>query len=106
MQLTDVEAIEKYDAGLVLCAWMDIGHDWTPAWRARGVREYVLIGDLSTDEPSYSLNNQHPGYARLLLEEVSREMWDPRSAPPEGGRRTTSLCAVAFRRDEFASSRA
>ena len=44
--MRDGEAIARHRPALVLCAFMTAGEDWTPAWRAAGVDEYVLIGDL------------------------------------------------------------
>jgi len=49
---TDVEplpyatALARYQPGIVLCAWMPLGEDWTPAFRAcPAVTDYILIGE-------------------------------------------------------------
>ena len=63
------DAIARHRPALVLCAFMTAGEDWTPAWRAAGVDEYVLIGDLGATAKAYSLNGDHGGYERVLLEE-------------------------------------
>ena len=67
--MRDGEAIARHRPALVLCAFMTAGEDWTPAWRAAGVDEYVLIGDLGHGKGVYSLNGDHGGYERVLLEE-------------------------------------
>jgi hypothetical protein len=105
--LSSDAALAQLRPSLVLCAFMGIGQDWTPAWREAGVAEYVLIGALGEGEHSYRcLNEPAPsGYAKLLLEDVSRELIDPadpgRAAgadEPAGRRGSSTLCAVAFRR--------
>lgn len=44
--LSYTEALARTQPALVLCAWMPLAEDWTPAFRAcPSVREYVLIGE-------------------------------------------------------------
>jgi hypothetical protein len=39
-------ALARYQPGIVLCAWMPLGEDWTPAFRAcPAVADYILIGE-------------------------------------------------------------
>lgn len=39
-------ALARYRPALVLCSWMPLGEDWTPAFRAcPSAREYLLIGE-------------------------------------------------------------
>ena len=40
------EALARYRPAFVLCSWMPLGEDWTPAFRAcPSVRDYLLIGE-------------------------------------------------------------
>mmetsp|Transcript_20390 Transcript_20390/g.68983 ORF Transcript_20390/g.68983 Transcript_20390/m.68983 type:complete len:287 (-) Transcript_20390:86-946(-) len=96
----DGDAIARHRPALVLCAFMTAGEDWTPAWRAAGVDEYVLIGDLGHGKGAYSLNGDHGGYERVLLEEVSAELLEAGQAALEGTpcEGAGYLVAVAFRR--------
>ena len=107
IKLASDAALAQLRPALVLCAFMGIGQDWTPAWRKAGVAEYVLIGALGEGEHSYRcLNEPAPlGFDKYLLEDVSRELIDPADpgraagADEAAGRRGSStLCAVAFRR--------
>ena len=84
---------------LVLCAWMPPGEDWTPSFRAAKVPEYVLLGDCNA-RPDASYNREHPGYERVLLEDVSRHMLHFSDAQPEltAKRGGGIACAVAYRR--------
>ena len=45
-QLDAESALRTHDPAIVLCAFMDFGSDWTHVFRAAGVREYLLIGEL------------------------------------------------------------
>lgn len=39
-------ALARYRPAVVVCAWMPLGQDWTPAFRAcPSVRQYLLIGE-------------------------------------------------------------
>src|SRR5438270_272690 len=39
-------ALARYQPGIVLCAWMPLGEDWTPAFRTcASVTDYILIGE-------------------------------------------------------------
>ena len=67
---------------IVLCAWMPSAQDWTPTWRAAGVAEYILLGDCCADSKA-RYNEQHPGYERMLLPDVSRHMLHYSDAQPE-----------------------
>ena len=123
VEVNDSEgALVCHRPSLVLCAFMGCGQDWTAAWRAAGVKEYVLLGALGEGETSYRcLNEPAPdGYEKLLLEDVSRELLDPAHADPHARRvralaehdagvaqavddrvaetRAATLCAVSFRR--------
>lgn len=40
------EAVEAYKPQIILCSWMSIADDWTPAFRAPSVQEYILIGEV------------------------------------------------------------
>ena len=90
--MRDGEAIARHRPALVLCAFMTAGEDWTPAWRAAGVDEYVLIGDLGHGKGVYSLNGDHGGYERVLLEAGQAAL---EGTPCEGA---GYLVAVAFRK--------
>ena len=108
-KLNDEAAIRTHAPGILLCAWMSIGQDWTPRWRRAKIHEYVLIGALGAkakrdDPPSYShsLCFDHSPYTRHLLDEVSAEL-----LPIEAGMESPSaqadpgysrVCAVAYRR--------
>jgi hypothetical protein len=94
-------AIATHRPSVVLCAFMTAGEDWTAAWRKAGVEEYVLIGDLGEGPQQYSLNrDDHGGYERVLLREVSSEMIDAGQAALEGSSAETAgyLVAVSFRK--------
>lgn len=40
------EALARHRPAFVLCSWMPLGEDWTPAFRAcPSVRDYLLIGE-------------------------------------------------------------
>lgn len=84
---------------LVICAWMTPGEDWTPAFRAARVPEYVLLGDCCAN-PAASYNREHAGYERVLLKDVSRHMLHFSDAQPElaAKRGGGVACAVAYRR--------
>lgn len=100
--LSAKDAIAKYRPAVVLSAWMTAGEDWTPEFRAAGVEEYVLIGELqpASYECCYSLNREHPGYSRTLLKDVSAEMLSAFDGTREArGEDVTNACTVAFRRD-------
>lgn len=44
--LSYTAALARYRPACVLCAWMPLGEDWTPAFRAcPSVRAYLLIGE-------------------------------------------------------------
>ena len=107
-RLDHATAIRRYEPYIVLCAWMSLGQDWTPAWRDLGVQEYVLIGELAeagtADERCYSLNRQaHGEYGRVVLEEVSQSMLSIHDARDVGRtEQRTSLVAVSFRRKGLA----
>jgi hypothetical protein len=94
-------AIAKHRPAILLCAFMTAGEDWTAAWRAAGVDEYVLIGDLGFGPLQYSLNrDDHGDYERVLLREVSSELLDAGQAALEGSPAETAgyLVAVAYRK--------
>lgn len=84
---------------VLLCAWMPHGEDWTPAWRSARVAEYVLLGDVCSS-PEASYNREHPGYERVVLEDVSRHMLHYSDAVPELAAKRGSgvACAVSYRR--------
>jgi len=69
-------AIARHAPSVLLCLFMTAGEDWTSSWRAAGVDEYVLVGDLGSGPLQYSLNREHGDYERVLLEEISAELLD------------------------------
>ena len=99
-RLDGTAAIARYAPRVVLCAFMCVGEDWTPAWReAGGVGTYVLIGTLGFGPRSYVALNRVPspdGYERLLLREVSSHMLDASDEGAEAATGAAHLCAVAF----------
>lgn len=101
-------AIAKHRPAIVLCSFMTAGEDWTAAWRAAAVDEYVLIGDIGSGPQQYSLNrDNHGDYERELLREVSSELLDAGQAALEGSpaERAGYLVAVAYRKPRSARQR-
>ena len=100
------QAVETHDPLIVVCAWMTVGADWTPAWREAGVCEYVLIGGLLDEHHKarttgvYALSHEQPPYERVLLEDVSRELTGIADVVEDGpyGAGAGSVCAVSYRR--------
>ena len=97
------EAVQKHDPLIVIAAWMPGDADWTPAFRAGGVCEYILIGSMLDAEArgiADVAGGAHAPYERVVLDGVSAELSGVADvlgkASPfgEGG----SVVAVSYRR--------
>ena len=100
-RMSDKQAIAKWKPAVVLCAWMTVGADWTSAWRAAGVNEYVLIGCLGSGPESYSISEHydHSTYERQVVHTASSELLtidDTPQPPCDPG--YGASCVMSYRR--------
>src|SRR5207247_924817 len=118
---TDVEplpyatALARYQPGIVLCAWMPLGEDWTPAFRPRPapsgerfhphadalgerLHDPAKLRDLATRDGREAIAPPHVRRQRLDLD--LREVDPDADAPPtpEGGQRVRLALVLLPRR--------
>ena len=107
-KISYADALDKYKPNVVLVSWMELGQDWTEAFRAcPSVDEYILIGEADSGvcgrlretwgAPAHRAPQRPPAYMRQGFARTELELPQVGRTDDPWSRRSRSS-TVVFRR--------